>query len=183
MADQWPKITSRKIIKISQWMDVMAREVEFAQGEAAQTYYAVSQLDYLAILAVTPDGRIPIVHQYRPAVEAFTWELPAGLLEKGEDPAEGSSRELLEETGYPTKKVHVLGSAAACTGRLNNQVHTVFIETGEKVSDFTAEPGLSVALKTPAELTAMIRTGEFTQQLHLGALMLAELKGCLTLPK
>ena len=84
MSEEWPKITSRKIIKISQWMDVMAREVEFSKGDAPQTYYAVSQLDYLAILAVTPDGRIPIVHQYRPALETFTWELPAGLLEKGE---------------------------------------------------------------------------------------------------
>ena len=183
MADGWPKITSRKIIKISQWMDVMAREVEFAPGEAPQVYHAVSQLDYLAILAVTPNGRIPIVHQYRPALETFTWELPAGLLEKGEDPAEGSSRELLEETGYPAKKVHFLGSAAACTGRLNNQVHTLFIETGEQVSDFKPEPGMTVAVKTPAELVAMIRSGEFVQQLHLGALMLAELKGLLALPR
>jgi 8-oxo-dGTP pyrophosphatase MutT (NUDIX family) len=183
MSDQWPKITSRKIIKISQWMDVMAREVEFAKGEAPQVYHAVSQLDYLAIVAVTPDGRIPIVHQYRPAVEAFTWELPAGLLEQGEDPAKGSSRELLEETGYPTRKAHILGSAAACTGRLNNQVHTIFIETGEAISDFRPEPGLTVALKTPAELDAMIRSGEFVQQLHLGALMLAELKGLLVLPR
>jgi len=66
---------------------------------------------------------------------------------------------------------------------LNNQVHTLFIETGEQVSDFKPEPGLSVALKTPAELVAMIRSGEFVQQLHLGALMLAELKGLLALPR
>lgn len=183
MADAWPRVASRKIIKISQWMDVMAREVEFAQGEAAQIYYAVSQLDYLAILAVTPDGRIPIVRQYRPAVEAFTWELPAGLLERGENMEEGSSRELLEETGYPAKKVQIMGSAAACTGRLNNQIHSLFIETGEQVADFKPEPGLTVALKTPAELAAMIHAGEFAQQLHLGTLMLAELKGLLTLPK
>ena len=76
-----------------------------------------------------------------------------------------------------------MGSAAACTGRLNNQVHSVFIETGAQVADFKPEPGLTVALKTPAELVAMIRSGEFVQQLHLGALMLAELQGLLTLPK
>ena len=183
MSEEWPKITSRKIIKISQWMDLMARDVEFSKGDAPQTYYAVSQLDYLAILAVTPDGRIPIVHQYRPAVEAFTWELPAGLLEKSEDAAQGASGELLEETGYPAKNVRFLGSASACTGRLNNQVHTLFMETGEQVADFKPEPGLTVALKTPAELVAMIRAGEFVQQLHLGAIMLAELKGVLALPR
>jgi len=70
-------------------MSIIAREVEFSPGEAPQTYHAVSQQDYLAILALTPDGRIPIVRQFRPALEAFTWELPAGLLEPGEDAGAG----------------------------------------------------------------------------------------------
>ena len=39
-----------------------------------------------------------------------------------------------------------------------------------------------MALKTPAELAAMIKADEFVQQLHLGTLMLAELQGFLKLP-
>ena len=89
MAEEWPKIRSRRTIAVSQWMDVIAREVEFTAGAEPQIYHAVSQLDYLAVVAVTPDGRIPIVRQYRPAVETFTWELPAGLIERGEEPAVG----------------------------------------------------------------------------------------------
>ena len=182
MADEWPKIKARRTTTISPWMEVIAREVEFAPGEPAQVYHAVGQLDYLAILARTPDGRIPIVRQYRPALEAFTWELPAGLVERSEDPAEGCARELLEETGYPARAVHPLGVAAACTGRLSNRIHSYFVETGERVADFSPEPGISVELKTPAELAAMIKRGEFVQQLHLGALMLAELHNFLKLP-
>jgi ADP-ribose pyrophosphatase len=184
MAEEWPKIRSRRTIPISQWMNVIAREVEFTAGAEPQIYHAVAQLDYLAIVALTPDGRIPIVRQYRPAIEAFTWELPAGLLERGEEPAAACARELREETGYPARAVHSLGApAAACTGRLGNQVHSFFIATGEQAADFTPEPGLTVALKTPAELAAVIKSGAFVQQLHLGALMLAELHGFLTLPK
>ncbi len=41
------------------------------------------------------------MRQYRPAVERFTWELPAGLLDEGETPADAFRRELMEETGYP----------------------------------------------------------------------------------
>jgi ADP-ribose pyrophosphatase len=184
MTDEWPKIRSRRTIAVSKWMDVIAREVEFAAGAKPEVYHAVSQLDYLAIVALTPDGRIPIVRQYRPALEAFTWELPAGLLERGEEPGAAAARELLEETGYPARAVHPLGKpAAACTGRLSNAVHSFYIETADRIDDFTPEPGLTVALKSPAELVALIKSGAFVQQLHLGALLLAEMGAFLTLPK
>jgi ADP-ribose pyrophosphatase len=183
LSDEWPKIRSRQVTTISPWMKVIAREVEFTPGAKPEVYHAVGQADYLAILARTPDGRIPLVRQYRPAVEAFTWELPAGLVEHGEDPAAACARELLEETGYPAHAVHALGApAAACTGRLSNRIHSFFVETGERVTDFTEEPGVAVALKTPAELAAMIKADEFVQQLHLGTLALAGLKGFLRLP-
>jgi len=80
--------------------------------------------------------------------------------------------------------IQSLGAPASpCTGRLSNRIHSFFVETGERVANFTPEPGLTVALKTPAELVAMIKADEFVQQLHLGTLMLADLKGLLKLPK
>ena len=181
MADEWPKIRSRQTTTVSPWMEIVAREVEFAPDQPTEIYHSVAQLDYLAIVAMTPDGRFPLVRQYRPAVERFTLELPAGLAEAGEDHAEGCKRELLEETGYPTQAIHFLGTAAPCTGRLGNLIHSYFLQTGERIADFTGEPGLSVELVTPAELVAMITSGEFIPQLHLGALLLAELRGFLTL--
>ncbi|MBM3526579.1 MAG: NUDIX hydrolase [Alphaproteobacteria bacterium] len=183
MADEWPKIRARRTTTISPWMDVIAREVEFEPGAEPQIYHAVGQRDYLAIVALTADGRIPLVRQYRPAVEAFTWELPAGLIERGEDAAETCRRELQEETGLTVRAIHPLGSAAACTGRLSNRVHSFFVEAGPVAAGFKPEAGLTVALRTPAEIAAMIKAGDFVQQLHLGALMLAELRGFLTLPR
>ncbi len=181
MEAEWPKIKLRQTIKISPWVDIIAREIEFSPGEPTQIYHAVDQLDYLAIVALTPEGRFPIVRQYRPALEAFTWELPAGLAERGEDPAEGCRRELLEETGYPTLAVYPLGIAAACSGRLSNRIHPYFPQTAERITNFTPEPGLSVDLVTASELVQMIKSGEFIQQLHLGALLLAELQSFIVL--
>lgn len=181
MDDAWPRIISRDTVTVSPWVDLVAREVAFAPGEPTQIYHAVAQLDYLAIVAVTPDGRFPIVRQYRPALEAFTWELPAGLAERDEDHADGCRRELLEETGYPTLAIHPLGTAAPCSGRLANRIHSFFLRTGERIDDFIPEAGLSVDHATPAELVTMIKSGELVSQLHLGALLLAELRGFITL--
>lgn len=177
----FPKIKSRHTIDISPWMKIIEREVEFSAGAAPELYHAVGQQDYIAIVAMTPDGKIPIVRQYRPALERFTWELPAGLVDKGEAAAETCRRELMEETGFPAKAVHELGSFAPCTARLSNQLHSFFVECGPRPSDAVAEPGIELKLVSPAELAGLIRSGEFTLQLHIGAILLAGMAGYIDL--
>ena len=59
----------------------------------------------VAILAFDENDRILMVSQYRHAVEDEVLELPAGMLEKGEDPIEAARRELLEETGFPPENL------------------------------------------------------------------------------
>jgi 8-oxo-dGTP pyrophosphatase MutT (NUDIX family) len=182
-APQWPRIRSRHTTTLSPWVGIVAREVEFERGAPAQIYHAVEQADYISIVARTPTGKIPIVRQYRPALEAFTWELPAGLVDPGEDPAETCRRELIEETGLTARAIHRLGEHSPCTGRLNNRVHTFFVETEKPAAGFAPEPGITVKLVSPAEIVRMIKRGEFIAQLHVGALLLAELNGFLRLPR
>jgi ADP-ribose pyrophosphatase len=173
----WPKIKSRRTTKISPWMEIIEREVEFAPGAPSELYHAVAQQDYVAIVAMTPEGQIPIVRQYRPALERFTWELPAGMLDKGEDATACCRRELLEETGYPAKAVHSLGVYAPCTARLSNRIHSFFVETGTRSNVGVAETGIELRLVTPEVLATLILAGEFGLQLHIGTLMLAGMRG------
>jgi len=173
----FPKITSRRTIDVSPWMKIVEREVAFTAEGKPELYHAVGQQDYIAIVAVTPEGLIPIVRQYRPAVEGFTWELPAGMTDPGEEPAETCRRELLEETALPARAVHTLGTFAPCTARLSNRVHSFFVETGPRQADHPGEAGIEVKLVSPADLAELIRTGAFTLQLHVGALMLAGMHG------
>jgi len=162
-------------------MDIIVREVEFAPGAAIEIYHAVGQQDYIAIVALTPDGKIPIVRQYRPALERFTWELPAGMVEKGEDPADCCRRELLEETGFPARSVQTLGSYTPCTARLSNQIHSFFVAAGPRSDSHMAEAGIALKLVTPADLAALILGGDFVLQLHIGAILLAGMRGYLDL--
>jgi ADP-ribose pyrophosphatase len=182
-AMKWPRIRSRRTTRVSPWMGIIAREVEFSRGETPQIYHAVEQADYISVVALTRGGKIPIVRQYRPALEAFSWELPAGLVDPGESPAEACRRELLEETGLTVRKIHPLGENSPCTGRLDNRIHSFFVEAGEPIKGFKPEAGITVKLVSPAEVVRLITSGGFDSQLHLGALLLAELHGFLALPR
>jgi ADP-ribose pyrophosphatase len=177
----WPKIKSRRTIDVSPWMKLIEREVEFAPGGKAELYHAVAQQDYVAIVARTADGRLLIVRQYRPALEQLTWELPAGMVDQGEDAADCCRRELLEETGFRAVTVHPLGCYSPCTARLSNRVHSFFVETTAHGEAAPSEPGIETRLVTPAELAGLIRSGEFVLQLHIGAILLAGLAGHLNL--
>lgn len=181
MAGKWPRIRSREVSRVSPWMSIMVREVEFAQDAEPQLYHAVEQADYVSIVAVTPDGRFPLVQQYRPTLEDYTWELPCGTVDPGEDAAETCRRELLEETGFTARTIRRLGNSSPCTGRLNNRIHAFHVATGEQVAE--PEPGIALRLVTARELARMICAGEFVSQLHIGSLMLAELYGLIELPR
>lgn len=181
MAEKWPRITARRDIAISPWMKVIERSVEFTPGAAPELYHAVGQQDYIAIVAMTPERTIPIVRQYRPALETCTWELPAGLVDAGEDAAETCRRELKEETGLDTRALYALGDYSPCTARLSNRVHSFFVETGPAAGAGNSEPGIEVRLVTLPELGRLIENGDFVLQLHVGALLLAGLRGHLDL--
>ena len=179
MTGDWPKIVSRRATRLSPWVEIIAREVEFSAGAQPEIYHAVGQADYVAIVARTPEGQIPIVRQYRPAIERFAWELPAGMVDQDESAEACCARELTEETGFAARSLHALGSFAPCTARLSNRVHSFFVETGERGA--SSEEAIELRLVSPAELADLIRSGDFVLQLHIGALLLAGLRGYIDL--
>jgi len=172
----WPRIIKRTETRVSPWVRLVANEV-LVSSSASETYHSLAQADYVAIVARLPDGRLPVVRQFRPAVASETWELPSGLLEPDEGPEAAARRELLEETGTVSLSVLDLGTFFPDTGRLENRIRIFGIEAAPPAADFVAESGMSVALVSPSRLGEMIRTGEFNHMLHLGALAVAESRG------
>lgn len=170
------RILARRETRVSPWVRLVEKEVEFAPGQPAEKYHFLAPRDYIGILARTPSGLFPIVRQFRPAVESCTWELPAGLLEADEDPEQTCRRELREETGLEAKTVIHLGSFFADTGRLENKQHAYFVETGEPNPTFVPEPGMTISYVSFDQLKGLVRSGAFGLQLHIGILFQYELQ-------
>lgn len=172
-----PAVVRRSEKSVSPWVRLVEKEVRFNETGTSEIYHCLAQADYVVILAQLPDGRIPIVRQFRPAVEDFTWEFPAGLVDGAEDPEQTCRRELLEETGLEAESVLSLGSYYPDTGRLENRIHAFFVVTSRTSGRFVPEPGIQVELVALGDLRERIRTGTFRHQLHLAVLATAPIFG------
>ncbi|WP_251551269.1 NUDIX hydrolase [Neobacillus muris] len=104
------------------------QEVELPNGNHSKREI-IKHPGAVAILAVTDDNKILMVEQFRKALEKTIVEIPAGKLEKGEDPAECARRELEEETGYECKSLERIASFYTSPGFADEIVY-VFLASG-----------------------------------------------------
>lgn len=81
------------------------------------------------ILPYFEDGTICMVRQFRYAMQQELWELPAGKLEKGEDPFEAAKRELGEECGLTADNYISLGQFFPTVGYDTEVIYT-WVATG-----------------------------------------------------
>jgi ADP-ribose pyrophosphatase len=165
----YPKIISQKISKISVYLSILEKKVQFDVKNKLELYHSIVQPDYVGILAITNDGKIPIIRQYRPAVESFTWEFPAGTIDEDDNPLNAASRELKEETGLTIKSLYPIGTYFPDTGRLSFRSFGFFAICHSELVNLP-EAGIEVRYVSLNELLSMIKTGEFNHQLHIALL-------------
>ena len=88
----------------------------------------------VAIVALTDDGRICLVRQWRTALERVTVEIPAGKLTPGEDPLECAERELREETGFVAERMAYLTTMATTVGFTDELIY-LYMATGLSLAE------------------------------------------------
>ncbi len=76
----------------------------------------VEHVGGVAIIAQPAPDTIVLVRQYRHAVGGELWEVPAGMIERGEEPRVTAERELIEETGYRATELRPLWSIFTTPG-------------------------------------------------------------------
>ncbi len=122
-----------------------------------------------------PDGPDPLVlllEQYRHAAGGTIWEIPAGVLQPGEDPAACARRELEEETGAAARTIEHLTTIYTTPGFTDEQIH-LFLAT-----DITAgEPRherdefIKVSTRPLSQALEMIRDGAMVDAKSIVALL------------
>ena len=125
------------------------------------------------ILGVTPEGKIPMIRQYRKAAGQVMFELPAGKLEKGEDPEEAALREFKEETGYTAGSIRHVVSFYPTVGYSEEVLHIFFandLVSGD--TEFDDNESIDVELYDPVELYRQIGAGEMNDGKSILALLL-----------
>jgi ADP-ribose pyrophosphatase len=119
----------------------------------------------VVIVPVADDGRVILVRQYRHAIGRSLWELPAGSLKTGEDPAQAAIRECHEEVGLVPTDVERLGRFFPTPGYCDEEM-IFYKATGlrEPGKNDDAHPDDDEDIEPRAftldELLRMIDTGE-----------------------
>lgn len=83
------------------------------------------------VIAITDDGQFVMERQYRHGLGKTCFEIPAGVIEKGETPLEAAKRELMEETGYGEGEWKEIMSVSGNSSTTNNISHC-FVAKGVK---------------------------------------------------
>lgn len=81
------------------------------------------------------DHQILMVKQYRFAIDQETYEIPAGKLEKGEDPYTAGLRELEEESGFTSDKLHLACSMYSTPGFCNEKIYIYWTDQLKEVEN------------------------------------------------
>ena len=125
------------------------------------TFTFLSTKDAVVIVPRTKAGKVVLVRQIRPAVNEELLELPAGGIEKDEDPLQAARRELAEETGYVAADMRLISSFYPSPGITTERMYMYLAEVGEQ-SGQQLDDGEDIAVEeyTLEEAWELVKRGE-----------------------
>ncbi|CAM3060523.1 NUDIX hydrolase [Filibacter tadaridae] len=141
---------------------VRIEDVELPDGNHAKREL-VKHPGAVAILAITSEGKLVLVEQYRKAIERSLIEIPAGKMEPGEAPEVTAVRELEEETGFGAKKFTYIQSFATSPGFANEVIHLYLAQGLYKIDNPAAgdeDEFIELIEATIEEAEELVATGK-----------------------
>jgi ADP-ribose pyrophosphatase len=126
----------------------------------------------VVVILPIENRKIIIEKQYRPAINKFIYELPAGHIEKGERPEKAAKRELLEETGYIAKELYFMFKAYPEPG-ISTSLHNFFYATklSKSARNLDKDEIISTIKVSLDESISMIKKGEIIDMKSIAAIL------------
>lgn len=172
MIEPWPLI-KRRVLNKNRIFELRGDACEKPGEQTIHEFYTLAADDWVNVIALTPEGRIPLVRQFRHGTREITLEIPGGLIDSGTAPEAAAAAELAEETGYQAGKLTYLGRVRPNPAILDNWCYTYLAEDltpGETSLDDAEQIELVTA--DPAEIPRMVQTGQIDHALVLCAFTL-----------
>ena len=156
----WKTLKSKIALK-TDFFTVHQDKCEKTDGTIIEKYYTIEMPQVAVIGVFTTQMELVMIKQYRHPVKSTDFELPAGCMENHENHIqEAAARELLEETGYETKKLELLKDTYSSAGLLNNVIHFFIGFDAEKIQ----EPVLDQAEELEVQVTPWQKALELLEQ-------------------
>lgn len=182
MIAPWKVKESRTIVD-RRWLRVHEQRIELPHGGEIDEFHLLEGPSWASVLAVTDEGRVALVRQYRHGVGGPSLELPAGVIDEGETPEHAARRELREETGHEAERWEPLIAVNPEPARHTTRAHFFVALGARRVSAQAMDPSenIEVVMLDGPQLMAAIERGEMHHGVHVGAVLLAARRGFLSL--
>ena len=169
--DMDEKIVSTNQIYNGRVVNFAVHEVELPDGKRAKREL-IRHPGAVAMVALDDNNNVFMVRQFRIAAARVMFEIPAGTLNKDEEPLHCAERELQEEIGYRAASMEPLGGFFVAPGYTTEFIH-LFLATGlsESRLEADADEFIEVARFTLAEAIAMVERGEIVDGKTISGLL------------
>ncbi|MCC2599864.1 NUDIX hydrolase [Sphingobacterium sp. FBM7-1] len=169
--EKWTLLDSKYIIQ-RPWATLRVDKLQLPNGNIKDEYYVLEYPTWVNMVAFTEDNELLFVRQYRHGSGEIMVELPAGVVEEGEDPAEAARRELLEETGYSFTSIAYVCTLYANPATSGNLTYTYVLRGGKKVQEqqLDSSEDIEVVIMGIEEAKQFLFDNKIGQALHASAL-------------
>ena len=140
--------------------------------------FVIDCVDWVNVIAVTPDDKLVMVEQYRHGSNTVELEIPGGMMDAtDESPEATGARELREETGYVGSKPRRIGEIFPNPAIMSNRCFTILIENCQCAHEVQFDHGedLVTRLIPAAEIPKLVAAGKIKHSLVVVALYYFEL--------
>lgn len=163
-------VKSEKIYK-GRVFDIVKDTITLPDGNVAEKEI-VCHNGSVGILAIDDDGKILLVRQYRHSAKKETLEIPAGTIEKGENPYDCAVRELEEETGCKCGKMEYFFKFYSAIG-FCSEILYIYIADGlsEGVLNLDCDEFINTERYTVDEAVKMIFSGEICDSKTIASIL------------